>query len=347
MAAVENTLRQPAIAAERRSETEALLASVLEGLRSRPKRISPVWFYDERGSCLFDDICELPEYYLTRTEHSILERWLPEMAATVGANLCVIEPGSGTSHKTRMLLDALERPAAYVPVDIACEHLDAAALRLRREYPRLAVHPVCADFTTPFAVPDGPAFDRRLVFFPGSTLGNFDRHEAVRLLAHLRHVARGGPMLIGVDMVKDPRVMVAAYDDAAGVTAAFNLNALEHLNRRLGTDFDPAGFRHRAVWNPLASRIEMHLVSTQRQLVLVGDEFVSFAEGESLVSEHSHKYTPGSFAAQARAAGWDVARVWTDPSVWFAVQLLVPAAPPTLAAGRATPVAGTRRSGTR
>ena len=345
MAAVENVLRQPG-AAERRSDDERLLASVLDGLRLRPKRISPVWFYDERGSCLFDEICELPEYYLTRTELSILERWLPEMAASAGADLCVIEPGSGTSHKTRMLLDALERPAAYVPVDIACQHLDAAALQLRSEYPGLTVHPVCADFTGPFAVPDGPAFDRRLAFFPGSTLGNFDRHEAVRLLAHLRRIARGGSMLIGVDMVKDPRVMVAAYDDAAGVTAAFNLNALEHLNGRLGTDFDPAGFQHRAVWNPLASRIEMHLVSRHRQLVLVGDEFVSFAEGEVLVSEHSHKYTPGSFAAQARAAGWDVARVWTDPSVWFAVQLLVPARLPTSAGDRASRVPGTRRTDT-
>jgi dimethylhistidine N-methyltransferase len=224
-----------------------------------------------------------------------------------------------------MLLEALEQPAAYVPVDVACEHLLAAAERLRREHPRLTVHPICADFTQPFTVPEGSPYDDRLIYFPGSTIGNFDRRESVQLLSHLRRIARGGAMLIGVDLVKDARVLVAAYDDAAGVTAAFNLNALEHLNRRLGTDFDPSGFRHRAVWNESESRIEMHLVSRHRQLVRVGDAFVSFAEDEPLVSEYSHKYTPQTFAAQARAAGWRIGQAWTDPRRWFTVQLLLPA----------------------
>ena len=324
MAAVERALARTGAASRHTPDGRALAASVLEGLRRRPKRISPVWFYDERGSCLFDQICELPEYYLTRVELSILRDCLPAIAASVGAELCVIEPGSGTSTKTRLLLDALERPAAYVPVDVACEHLEAAAARLRHERPRLRVHPVCADFTGPFSVPDGVPYDCRMIYFPGSTIGNFERDEAVRLLSHLRRIAQGGTMLIGIDMVKDPRVLEAAYDDAAGVTAAFNLNALEYLNRRLGTDFDPAGFFHRAVWNAADSRIEMHLVSRQRQLVRLGDDFVSFAAGEALVSEHSHKYTPQSFANLAWAAGWQVAETWTDPRRWFSVLKLTP-----------------------
>jgi L-histidine N-alpha-methyltransferase len=325
MAAVERALEWRGHGGRRNAADGALLDSVLDGLRRRPKRISPVWFYDERGSCLFDEICGLPEYYLTRLELSILQRHLPEIAASLGPDLCVIEPGSGTSTKTRLLLEALERPAAYVPVDVAREHLDAAAARLRREWGGLEVHPLCADFTEPFAIPNIPPFDNRLVYFPGSTIGNFDRHEAIRLLSHLRQTARGGSLLIGVDMAKDPRVLLAAYDDAAGVTAAFNLNALEHLNRRLETDFDPAGFRHRATWNVVESRIEMHLVSRRRQLVKVGDAIVSFAEDEALVSEYSHKYTPEMFAGQAGAAGWRIEQVWTDPREWFSVQRLVPA----------------------
>jgi dimethylhistidine N-methyltransferase len=306
------------------ADDRPLRAAVLEGLRQRPKRISPVWFYDEPGSCLFDAICELPEYYLTRLEVAILHRWLPEIAALLGPGLCVIEPGSGSGTKTHMLLEALQRPAAYVPVDIACEHLEAAAARLRLEHPGLRVHPICADFTAPFTVPDGPPFDHRLVYFPGSTIGNFDRYEATALLANLRAIADGGSMLIGVDLAKDPSVLLAAYDDAAGVTAAFNRNALLHINRRLGTDFDPAAFAHRAVWNAAQSRIEMHLVSRRRQLVRIGDEFVSLAQGEAIVSEYSHKYTLAAFAAQARAAGWRVGQIWTDPSGWFSVQQLLP-----------------------
>jgi L-histidine Nalpha-methyltransferase len=325
MAAVERALEWRGDESRRNPRDRALLTSVLDGLRQRPKRISPVWFYDERGSCLFDRICELPEYYVTRLELSILRCRLPEIAASLGPDLCVIEPGSGTSTKTRMLLESLERPAAYVPVDVACEHLEAAAVRLRREYRRLTVYPICADFTEPFTVPHGSPFDNRVVYFPGSTIGNFVRDEAIQLLSNLRRVARGGSLLIGVDMAKDPRVLLTAYDDAAGVTAAFNLNALAHLNRRVGTDFDPAGFRHRAVWNAVESRIEMHLVSRRRQLVRVGDDFVRFAEGEALVSEYSHKYTRRMFAAQAREAGWRIEQVWTDPREWFSVQRLVPA----------------------
>jgi dimethylhistidine N-methyltransferase len=317
-----------------------LREAVLAGLRQRPKRISPVWFYDERGSCLFDEICELPEYYVTRTELAILREHLPEMAALIGPHACVIEPGSGTSVKTRLLLDALDRPDVYIPVDVAREHLLQAVSQLRTEHPRLLVHPICADFTSSFTVPE-TGCARPVVYFPGSTIGNFDRREAVQLLARLRGATQDGAMLIGVDLAKDPRVLVPAYDDAAGVTAAFNLNALEHLNRELGTDFDPAGFRHRAVWNAIESRIEMHLVSQRHQCVTVGDEAVEFGEGEALVTEYSHKYTLRHFADLARAAGWRVERVWMDPQQWFSVQWLVADADPQAIAAAAAAFGGT------
>jgi len=325
---IERELHRQALARPERVDLdESLRAAVLAGLRQRPKRISPVWFYDERGSCLFDEICELPEYYVTRTELAILREHLPEMAALIGPHASVIEPGSGTSVKTRLLLDALDRPHLYIPVDVAREHLLAAVSRLRTEHPRLLVHPICADFTGPFSVPD-TGDSRRVVYFPGSTIGNFDRHEAVQLLARLRGATQNGAMLIGVDLAKDPRVLVPAYDDAAGVTAAFNLNALEHLNREVGTDFDPASFGHRAVWNRSESRIEMHLVSLRRQHVTLGDETVEFGKGEALVTEHSHKYTLQHFEELAHAAGWRVERVWMDPKHWFSIQWLVADADP-------------------
>jgi len=304
------------------SVDDALAASVIEGLRQAPKRISPVWFYDERGSCLFDQITELPEYYVTRTELGIMREKLPEIAAQIGPHACVIEPGSGTSLKTRMLLDALDRPAGYVPVDVARDHLYEAVAQLRAEHPGLAVHPICADFTQPFTVPASICKGPRVVYFPGSTIGNFDRREAIGLLRQLRDVAHGGAMLIGVDLAKDPGILIPAYDDAAGVTAAFNRNALAHLNRSLGADFDPQGFRHRAVWNPEHSRIEMHLVSRRPQTVVIGGERIAFAANEALVSEHSHKYTLESFSALASAAGWRVEHVWLDARGWFALTWL-------------------------
>ena len=323
MAAVEGLIARRG-AADRRITDQMVRAAVLQGLWQHPKRISPIWFYDERGSQLFDRICELPEYYLTRAELAIMQGHIDDIAASLGTNLCVIEPGSGTSLKTRLLLSALDRPAAYVPVDVAREHLEAAAAALRREHPGLLVHPVCADFTLPFNVPSGEPFRDRLVYFPGSTIGNFQQDEAVRLLAHLRRVARGGALLIGVDLVKDPQVLVPAYDDAAGVTAQFNRNALEHMNHRLDSNFDIDNFEHRAVWNELESRIEMHLVSLRRQSVRIAGETITFADGEPLVSEYSHKYTFESFARLAAAAGWRVEQIWTDARRWFSVQKLVP-----------------------
>jgi dimethylhistidine N-methyltransferase len=327
----ENAFRENAFR-ENAFRENALREAVLHGLQQHPKRISPVWFYDERGSCLFDEICDLPEYYVTRTELSIMREHLPGVAALVGPHACVIEPGSGTSLKTRLLLDALDRPDAYIPVDVAQQHLDAAAAQLRSEYPGLLVHPICADFTAPFTIPE-LGCSNRVVYFPGSTIGNFDRHEAIALLRQLREATRARAMLIGVDLVKDPHVLVPAYDDAEGVTAEFNLNALEHLNSSLGTDFDTTEFHHRAVWNAVDSRIEMHLVSQQRQRVSVGDDCVDFARGEALVTEHSHKYTLESFAELARAAGWRVERVWMDPQHWFSIQWLLAEPPPAGGAG--------------
>lgn len=301
-----------------------LVEDVLAGLRSTPKRLSPAYLYDRRGSQLFEAICDLPEYYLTRTETGILARHAAEMAACIGARALLLEPGSGSSRKTRLLLDALPDLAAYVPVDISRSHLLAAARDLQAAYPRLEVLPVCADFTQGISLPPlGQPPSRVVVFFPGSTLGNFDTPEAVRLLERMRRTAAaGGGLLVGVDLVKDPAVLERAYNDAAGFTAAFNLNLLVRLNRELAADFVPERFRHEAVWVPAESRIEMHLVSIGSQAVQVAGERVAFAAGERLITEHCHKYTTHSFAAQARAAGWTPRRAWTDPRGYFSVQYL-------------------------
>lgn len=301
-----------------------LVEQVLAGLRSTPKRLSPAYLYDQRGSQLFEAICELPEYYLTRTETGILARYAAQMAECIGEQALLLEPGSGSSRKTRLLLDALADLAAYVPVDISRTHLLEAARALQAAYPRLEVLPVCADFTQGFTVPPSRRPPSRVVvFFPGSTLGNFDAAEAIRLLELMRRAAgAGGGLLVGVDLAKDPAVLERAYNDAAGVTAAFNLNLLVRLNRELAADFDPGSFRHEAVWMPVESRIEMHLVSARRQSVHLAGESVEFAAGERLVTEHCHKYSAESFASQARTAGWTPRRSWRDARGYFSVQYL-------------------------
>jgi dimethylhistidine N-methyltransferase len=305
-------------------KTERFLPEVLRGLRKPAKELPCKYFYDERGSRLFDEICELDEYYLTRTELAILDRHAPEIAGLLGPACLVIEFGSGSGLKTRLLLDALPEPAAYVPVDLAQEHLLRSADELRARYPGLEVLPVCADFTADLELPTPrkPAA-RRAVYFPGSTIGNFGPRAAHRLL---RRIARlcgpGGALLVGTDLQKDAAVLEPAYDDARGVTAAFNLNLLRRINRELGADFDLDAFRHRAVYNRARGRIEMHLVSLRDQAVRIGGEIFSFAEGESVRSECSYKYDLGRFRAQAAAAGLDVARVWTDERRLFAVQYL-------------------------
>jgi len=301
-----------------------LVEQVLAGLRSTPKRLSPAYLYDRHGSQLFEAICELPEYYLTRTETAILARHAAQIAACIGERALLLEPGSGSSRKTRLLLDALPDLAAYVPVDISRTHLLEAARAVQAAYPRLEVLPVCADFTQGFTVPPTRRPPSRVVvFFPGSTLGNFDAPEAIRLLELMRRAAGpGGGLLVGIDMAKDPAILERAYNDAAGVTAAFNLNLLVRLNRELAADFDEGSFRHEAVWMPTQSRIEMHLVSARRQTVHVAGATVEFAAGERLVTEHCHKYSAESFAIQARTAGWTPRHSWRDPRDYFSVQYL-------------------------
>ena len=323
-------MKQPSTALDRRREQEAeqaRIAQVLEGLREDPPRLSPIWFYDRRGSLLFERICDLPEYYPTRTELAIMREQAGAMARALGPRVALIEPGSGASLKTRLLLDALDRPAAYVPVDISGEHLMDSARALRRDYPVLRVEPVCADFTQPFPLPVAVrSARRRVVYFPGSTIGNFAREEAVALLRRLCSMAgEDGALLLGVDRVKPVDVLERAYNDEAGVTAEFNLNALRHLNRELGAGFDLTAFGHRAPWVAEHSRIEMHLVAQRDTTFSVGSESFAMRRGDYLLTEYSHKYTIEDATAKAAAAGLVVRGVWSDASDWFSVLLLAPA----------------------
>jgi L-histidine N-alpha-methyltransferase len=299
-------------------------ADVLRGLRHRPKRLPCKYFYDDAGSQLFDRICDLPEYYPTRTEFAILRSHAAEMAARLGPDCLVVEYGSGSGIKTRLLLEALDRPAGYLPVEIAREHLERSAAALAAEFRHVPVLPVCADFTRPFDLPSRlPPAARRVVYFPGSTIGNFGPPAGRRLLAGMaRLVGPGGAVLIGVDLKKDPQVLQAAYNDAAGVTAAFNRNLLVRINRELAGTFHPERFDHYAFYNPVPGRIEMHLVSRRRQTVRVAGKSVAFAEGESIRTERSYKYTVRDFQALAATAGLRARHVWTDPKRWFSVQHL-------------------------
>jgi dimethylhistidine N-methyltransferase len=303
---------------------DVLRAEVIAGLEDEPKRLHPKYFYDAVGSALFERICEQPEYYLTRTERSILETHLPDFARDFGTHARVIEPGSGASVKTRILLDALPDPAAYIPVDISPTHLLAAAEELADRYPTLEVLPVCADFTERFELPRGTRpFARTLVFFPGSTIGNLDPAQAASMLTTMRRMARAdGVLLVGADLRKNPLVLESAYNDAAGVTAAFNRNILAHLNERFGADFEPEAFEHVAFWNARAGRIEMHLVSGREQVARIGHTRIAFARDESIWTESCYKYDNAQFAALARRAGLEVRDVWMDKKGLFSVQVL-------------------------
>jgi dimethylhistidine N-methyltransferase len=309
-------------------DVAVMLAEVLRGLALPNKNIPSLYFYDQRGSELFDAITGLPEYYPTRTEISILEAHGAEIAAALGPGVRLIELGSGSALKTELLLARLESPAAYVPVEISREHLLAAAGRIAADFPGLEVLPVNADFTEPFDLPEPKhgTVRRNVAFFPGSTIGNFPRGMAASLLRAVRSdVGPGGAMLIGVDLEKDRALLERAYNDAAGVTAEFNLNLLVRLNRELGADFDLGAFRHEAVWDEAAGRIEMRLISTRAQTVNVAGHDFEFAPGEILVTEYSHKYSLEGFRRLAEANGFAVERVWTDPEALFSVQLLAAA----------------------
>ena len=300
-----------------------LVADAVAGLTRSPKTLPCKWLYDAEGARLFEAITRLPEYYPTRTEMLILAKAAPEIAALCGAGTSVVEFGSGDGSKVSLLLSAMDAPAAYVPVDIAAEWLAGAAARVAEEQPGLMVLPVVADFTRhfplPAALPPGP----RLGFFPGSTIGNFTPDEAVGFLRRARDVlGAGAQMVLGADLVKARTVLEAAYDDAAGVTAAFNLNLLDRLNREAGADFDLDGFRHDARWNPDAERVEMHLVSRYAQVAALAGRRILFAEGESIHTENSHKYRPERLRALAEAGGWEAVQMWTDPAKLFSVWLL-------------------------
>jgi L-histidine Nalpha-methyltransferase len=293
---------------------------VLAGLSQPEKRLPCKYFYDEEGSALFDRITELDAYYPTRTELAILQAHASEMAEAIGPRAALIEFGSGSSVKTRLLLDALPDLAAYVPVDISEEHLLATAEALRTAYPDLPILPLPADYTETLTLPDLPEHRRRVVYFPGSTIGNFERDYAEAFLERAARLAgRGGGLLIGVDLVKDPAVLERAYDDEEGVTAAFNRNLLERINRELGADFPAETFEHRAVWNEEEERIEMYLVSTAGREVEVAGRTFRFTPGETIHTEHSHKYTPEGFVEMARHAGFEPDRQWLDPQQYFAV----------------------------
>jgi L-histidine Nalpha-methyltransferase len=295
---------------------------ILAGLSAKQKTLSPKFFYDERGSSLFDEITRLPEYYLTETELAIMRRHVAEIAELVGPQASLIEFGSGSSTKTRILLEHLDRLAAYVPVDISREHLLAAAAGVAADFPHLEVLPVAADFTKPFELPTPRVMPlRNIVYFPGSTIGNFTPAAALDLLRVMHHeAAEDGALLIGVDLKKDKAILERAYNDREGVTAEFNLNMLRRLNREFEADFDLDAFEHRAIYNQELGRIEMHLVSLREQSVSLGGETFYFDAGETIRTEYSHKYTLEEFGAMAGRAGFEVAEVWTDDRNLFSVQ---------------------------
>jgi dimethylhistidine N-methyltransferase len=315
---------QPAVARRQPAERdEAFARDVITGLSARPKRLPPKYFYDATGARLFEEITALPEYYPTRSELAILRAHAPAMARLLPSETALIEFGSGSTRKVRLLLNAAPTVAAYVPVDISAQWLAEEAARLRRDYPELAVLPVAADFTQAFRLSPAIAGLPRAGFFPGSTIGNFEPHQATAFLHHAaRILGEDALLIVGIDLVKDVATLTAAYNDAAGVTAAFNLNLLARINRELGADFDLSAFSHQAFYNRERARIEMHLVSRRDQRVKVGGRVIQFRECETIHTENSYKYTAESFGALARRAGWTSVAAWTDTDGYFSVQAL-------------------------
>lgn len=291
-------------------------------LEARPRGISPKYFYDEQGSALFDRICELPEYYPTRTELAILGGNAREIAAHMGPNAEIVEFGAGSLRKVRLLLDAMKQPAGYLPIDISGEHMARSAAGLQRDYPGLQVRPVVADYTQELRLPAQLGAGRRVGFFPGSTIGNFTPEESLHFLERTAQLLRGGALLLGADLIKDPAVLHAAYSDAQGVTAAFNLNLLARANRELGARFVLEQFAHSAFYNAPLQRIEMHLVSRCPQTVVFGGESYDFEEGETLHTENSYKFTTQGLHRLAERAGFRPGPVWTDSQRLFCVQWL-------------------------
>jgi dimethylhistidine N-methyltransferase len=298
---------------------------VLHGLTLPRKALPCKYLYDERGSALFDEICELDEYYLTRTELAILDRYVAEMAEAIGPDCELIELGSGSSVKTRLLLENLREPRAYIPVDISAEPLIRSAWELGRLFPALEIIPVCDDFTGPFDLPETgpPPASRRVVFFPGSTIGNFRPEAALRLLdAIARLVGPGGGLLIGFDLDKDESIVWPAYNDRRGISAAFNLNLLARINRELGADIDVEAFEHRANYVRAKERVELYLVGRSKQVFRVAGREFALAPGESIHTEDSYKYTREHFARLTARAGLSLDSEWIDDKRYFCVQFL-------------------------
>lgn len=293
---------------------------VLAGLAKTPKQLPCKYFYDQRGSQLFDQICELASYYPTRTEAGIMVDNAEAIGQRIGTQAVLVEYGSGSSTKTRLLLDHLHDPIAYIPVDISEAHLLATADHLKRDYPAFDIHPIVADFTQDFELPQAYRDLPITVYFPGSTIGNLEPAGALHLLQGIARLcdAHGG-LLIGIDLDKEQRVLLDAYDDAEGVTAKFNLNLLHRINRQLDADFQIDQFRHVAIYNPQFTRIEIYLESCCEQTVLIADTSFAFEQGERILTEYSHKYTVDGFADLAKQAGLDLDQVWTDPDNYFAV----------------------------
>jgi L-histidine N-alpha-methyltransferase len=313
-----------------RNVDPAFRADVLAGLAAPTPAIPARWFYDHRGSQLFEEITRLPEYYPTATETALLERYSGEIAARVGSGEAVIEFGSGSSTKTPILLRAV-RPSAYVPVDISGDFLRESAAALQGEFPDLPIAPVEADFTRPFALPAEIQGAAKLGFFPGSTIGNFVARSAVDLLRAMKEtLGEGAKLVIGMDRIKDVDILVRAYDDPAGVTAAFNLNLLHRINAELDGDIPVDGFRHKAIWNDALSRIEMHLEAIRDLAFTVCGQRFAFRQGETIHTENSHKYGHRDSRLLLRAAGWGVVAEWTDEREWFSI-LLAEAEPPRFA----------------
>jgi dimethylhistidine N-methyltransferase len=305
--------------------THDFAADVISGLSARHKRLLPKYFYDATGSRLFEEICRTDEYYVTRSETILLRNVAAEVAAGIPRGAALVEFGSGESAKTRLLLDAAPQLSTYVPIDISADALCEASGRLARDYPQLSLAPVVADFTGRFHLPSDADGRPRVGFFPGSTIGNFDRDGAVRFLRSVRQVlGMHAALLVGVDLIKDPATLVAAYDDSLGVTARFNKNLLTRINRELDGDFDPLAFDHLAVWNAVRSRIEMYLVSRKDQIVNAAGNTFAFRRGERLHTENSHKFTVEMFAALAAEAGWSANKTWISDAPRVALFRLEP-----------------------
>lgn len=310
---------------KQQAEKARFLTDVLRGLLQAEKAIPCKWLYDERGSSLFEQICKLDVYYPTRTELAMTEEHAAEIAELIGPRARLVELGSGSSTKTRILLSNLIDLHAYVPVDISSEHLEKTSQRLAREYPRLRIAPLAADYQQPLALPaSSEGAKSTAIYFPGSTIGNFEPSDAMAFLNRLgEHLVPNGGLLIGTDLAKDPSVIEAAYDDPEGVTAEFNRNVLRRMQRELGAKLSPEGFRHRAFYERDPGRIVMQLVSIGRQRIEIGGSVFLFRDGEPITTEHSYKYEPDAFAEMARKAGLRVGRAFYDERRYFAVNWLI------------------------